>query len=141
MTKPDGLMPPKEAGLVGRFGPRTPVATQWCVKCIRQWPHETFEGNSIVPHVDTMAADLRASVKELIASPVKRDVPSLVRGVQRELEHPAGNLMGRVAPILGFVGQEGKPFGDFAQVSTVLDALPRAITDKLLVEFMNDLYV
>jgi glutamate/tyrosine decarboxylase-like PLP-dependent enzyme len=96
---------------------------------------------SSVPHVDAMAADLRASVDELIASPVKRDVPSLVREVQRELENPAKNLMDRVAPILGLVGQEGKLFGDFAQVSAVLDALPRKITDKLLVEFMNDLYV
>jgi sphinganine-1-phosphate aldolase len=96
---------------------------------------------SNVPHVDAMAADLRASLDELIRTPIVRDVSSLVRRVQRELEEPGVDLMKRVAPILGLTGEEGKPFGDFAQVSAILDALPRESTDELLVAFMNDLYV
>jgi sphinganine-1-phosphate aldolase len=96
---------------------------------------------SSVPHVDAIAADLRKCVKELIASPVVRDIPSYVARVQRELKKPGLDLMERVGPILGLVPEKGQEKVDFSRASAVLDALPDDDVDEVLVAFLNDLYV
>ncbi len=90
---------------------------------------------SNVAQVDAFLADLAASVAAARAAP-RVDVAPLVAAVQQALQGPLD-----MAALLGAIGVGGSALPErWATINTLLDALPDAVVDRLLVEYANLLY-
>jgi sphinganine-1-phosphate aldolase len=92
---------------------------------------------SNVAQVDALLADLRASVQAARAAPAI-DAAPLVAAVMQALQAPGGlNLPGLLAMV---GGGKGLFPSRWAPINTLLDALPDALVDRLLVAYANELY-
>lgn len=93
---------------------------------------------SNVARVDELLAALRASVAEAKAGAGVGDVAALREEVERLMASPGPETFGRIAALAGMT--PGQMPSGFARINTVLDALPDAVVDALLVEYLNTLY-
>jgi glutamate/tyrosine decarboxylase-like PLP-dependent enzyme len=94
---------------------------------------------SNVRHVDALLADLGASVEAARqAAPI--DVQPLLQTVMQAMAAGPGLQIGPLLAQLGGAA-EGSPFpARWAPINTLLDALPDAMVDQLLLDYANELY-
>jgi sphinganine-1-phosphate aldolase len=94
---------------------------------------------SNVPHVDAMADDLVECIAHQLANPVSFDAQGVAMKIVGEIMNPQPDMAARVTALLGL---DGPPSPDtMAQVNAVLDALPDEVTDHLLGDYLNTLFV
>jgi glutamate/tyrosine decarboxylase-like PLP-dependent enzyme len=93
---------------------------------------------SNVARVDELLEALAASVAEVRASPSVGDVGALRAEVERLMASPGPETFARIAALAGMT--PGQMPSGFARINTVLDALPDAVVEMLLVEYLNTLY-
>jgi sphinganine-1-phosphate aldolase len=93
---------------------------------------------SNVPHVDELLADLGASIAAVKANSRAGDVAALQAQIELLMQHPSPAAFAQIAALAGLT-PGSLPTG-YAQINTVLDALPDALVDALLIEYLNGLY-
>lgn len=93
---------------------------------------------SNVGHEEQLLADLRASVAELRAGPGLGDVDALRAEVEAAMAAPGPETFARIAALAGMT--PGQMPSGFARINTVLDLLPDAVVDMLLIEYLNSIY-
>jgi sphinganine-1-phosphate aldolase len=94
---------------------------------------------SNVEHVDAMADDLAACVAELLANPQPFDPGAVAARIMAIVSDPGPDMAAQVTALLGLDGPP-TPEG-MAKVNAVLDALPDPVTDHLLGDYLNTLFV
>jgi len=100
--------------------------------------HITVNQNTIGV-VDEFLAVLRDAAEEVRNHPAPIDLAAVRAGVNAMLETLGENP---VEQLRAFAGLEGNGLPtEWAMLNSVLDSLPVDITEALLTEFMNDLYV
>jgi sphinganine-1-phosphate aldolase len=92
---------------------------------------------SNVAHVEAFLADLKSSVEAARQAPTI-DVQPLVAMVMQALQDPQSMDLNALMSQLG--GGAGKMPERWAMINTLLDALPDAVVDELLLEYANGLY-
>jgi sphinganine-1-phosphate aldolase len=93
---------------------------------------------SNVPHVDELLADLGASIATVKANSRVGDVAALQAQVEQLMQNPSPAAFAQIAALAGLT-PGSLPTG-YAQINTVLDALPDVLVDALLIEYLNGLY-
>ncbi len=92
---------------------------------------------SNVPHVDAMLTALRESVAAVKAQP-PIDLEALLGAVMAVLSEPDEHTL---ETLLGLVGVSGGALPErYALINTLLDALPDAHVNRLLVQYLNAVY-
>ncbi|GAB4429416.1 MAG: aspartate aminotransferase family protein [Chloroflexi bacterium OHK40] len=91
-----------------------------------------------VGHADAFTTALRESVAEVRAGPGVGDVAALQAEVLELMARPGPETFARVAALAGLTPGQ-MPTG-FARINTVLNLLPEAVVDALLVEYLNSIY-
>jgi glutamate/tyrosine decarboxylase-like PLP-dependent enzyme len=92
---------------------------------------------SNAPHVDAMLSDLRACVA-VVQTREPIDVDALLGAVMAVLEEPDEHTL---ETLLGLVGVTGGALPErYALINTLLDALPDAHVNGLLVQYLDSVY-
>lgn len=100
--------------------------------------HITMD-TAAVPHVNALLKDLKLSVEELKQSPNPIDVSMVRDQVRGLLESLGDDALDALRELAGLQGSEVPEH--MAMINTVMDALPDAMAEEILTDFMNDLYV
>jgi glutamate/tyrosine decarboxylase-like PLP-dependent enzyme len=93
---------------------------------------------SNVPRVDQLLEDLRASVLAVKSNSRVGDPAGLQAQVEQLMRNPSPAAFAKIAALAGLT-PGSLPTG-YAQINTVLDALPDQLVDALLIEYLNGLY-
>lgn len=93
---------------------------------------------SNVAQVDALLAALRSAVAEVQAGPGVDASDDLRAQVEQLLHAPGPETFAQVTALAGLT--PGEIPGSFARINTVLDALPDALVEMLLVEYLNGIY-
>jgi glutamate/tyrosine decarboxylase-like PLP-dependent enzyme len=90
-----------------------------------------------VPQVDAMLDDLRACMQIVEARPM--DTQAIRHRVAQFLAAPSPEAFQELARMAGIAGQDLPE--EMAIINEVLDALPDAMANQVLIDYFNDLYV
>jgi glutamate/tyrosine decarboxylase-like PLP-dependent enzyme len=90
-----------------------------------------------VPQVDAMLDDLRACMQIVEARPM--DTQAIRHRVAQFLAAPSPEAFQGLARMAGIAGQDLPE--EMAIINEVLDALPDAMANQVLIDYFNDLYV
>lgn len=90
--------------------------------------------------VEDFLKDLRLSIDRVKASKNKLDFGMVKTQVEMLLKNAPGDPFDALAAMAG-LGQGGGLPSEMALLNTVMDVLPKEMTERLLVSFWNDLYV
>lgn len=87
---------------------------------------------------DAFLSDLRAAMEEARADGSLGDPGDLQAEVERIMAAPGPDSFAQIAALAGIT--PGSMPSSFAQINTVLNALPDPIVEQLLIEYLNSIY-
>lgn len=93
---------------------------------------------SNVPHIAALLDDLRASVAAVKQHSQTGDVEALRVQVQQLMQQPGPETFAQIAALAGMT--PGAMPTSYARINAVLDLLPDAVVEALLIEYLNSLY-
>ena len=114
------------------------VQPQFSTECSPANVHITVNDNT-KGVVDDFLRDLRLAVDEVRSLETPIDLAQVRATVGMLLEQLGEGAVDQLRSMAGIEGS-GLP-GEWAMLNSVLDALPDDITEELLIDFVNDLYV
>lgn len=111
---------------------------QFCSETTPQTLHITMNYSN-VPFVDEFIADLNIAVQELKAGKNKLDYSVIKEQVQNMLKNIQGDPVEALSAMAGISGSDLPD--EMALISCILNALPKDISETMLADYVNSLFV